>query len=102
MILHPAQLEADSDTCNLMFYNLSLKCLLNINIVRAIPSFFKQKHHTVSFYFSDAIIQNMMRDLHKGIKHSDWLRENTAEKWVSENPDLAKEYMDAAAKGLNS
>ncbi|XP_048731861.1 uncharacterized protein LOC125648869 [Ostrea edulis] len=50
----------------------------------------------------DVFIQNMMRDLHKGIKNSDWLKENTAEKWVSENPDLAKEYMQAAAKGLNS
>ncbi|XP_062579839.1 uncharacterized protein LOC134241830 [Saccostrea cucullata] len=51
---------------------------------------------------SQDLLQDMMRDLHKGIKNGDWLTKNTAEKWVSENPDLAKEYMQAASKGQNS
>lgn len=41
----------------------------------------------------------MMRDLHRVIKHSDWLKENTAKKWTTENPDLAKKFMEAASKG---
>ncbi|XP_061197941.1 uncharacterized protein LOC133206049 [Saccostrea echinata] len=51
---------------------------------------------------SQDLLQDMMKDLHKGIKSGDWLNENTAEKWVSENPDLAKEYMEAASEGHNS
>ncbi|XP_022344185.2 uncharacterized protein LOC111137160 isoform X2 [Crassostrea virginica] len=47
-------------------------------------------------------LQDLMRDLHGKIKNSDWLKENTAEKWTAENPDLAREYLAAASRGQPS
>ena len=43
----------------------------------------------------------LLTDLHKNLKSTDWLQHNTSEKWVTENPQLAKEYMDAV-RGLTS
>ncbi|PVD36675.1 hypothetical protein C0Q70_03661 [Pomacea canaliculata] len=39
-----------------------------------------------------------MRQLHRAIRQSDWLKENTAEKWMEENPDTAKEILDIISK----
>lgn len=50
------------------------------------------------FFSGPACLEDMMRMLHKQIKSSDWLQQNTAEKWVAENPQLAKDYMEAAKK----
>ena len=47
-------------------------------------------------------LQDLMRDLHGKIKNSDWLKENTAEKWTAENPELAQEYLAAASRGQPS
>ena len=47
-------------------------------------------------------LQDLMRELHGKIKNSDWLKENTAEKWTAENPELAREYLAAASKGQPS
>ncbi|KAH3746665.1 uncharacterized protein LOC127847919 [Dreissena polymorpha] len=43
-------------------------------------------------------LEDLFSTLKNQISSSDWLKENTAEKWVQENPELAKEYMDAAKK----
>lgn len=41
----------------------------------------------------------MMRNLYRGIKYSDWLKENIVEKWMLENFDLVKEFMEVVFKG---
>lgn len=41
----------------------------------------------------------MMRNLYRGIKYSDWLKENIVEKWILENFDLVKEFMEVVFKG---
>ncbi|XP_052787238.1 uncharacterized protein LOC128222304 isoform X2 [Mya arenaria] len=43
-------------------------------------------------------LEDLFSTLKQQISSSDWLKENTAEKWVKENPELAKDYMDAAKK----
>lgn len=43
-------------------------------------------------------LEDLLLTLHKQLSDSDWLKKNTAEKWVEENPELAKEYMEAAKK----
>lgn len=43
-------------------------------------------------------LESMLRTLNSNIKAGDWLTQNTAEKWVQENPQLAEEYMKAAEK----
>ena len=43
-------------------------------------------------------LEDLLGTLQKQMKSSDWLKQNTAEKWASENPDLAKEYMEAIKK----
>ncbi|XP_067658703.1 uncharacterized protein [Haliotis asinina] len=40
-------------------------------------------------------LEDLLSTLQKQIKGSDWLKENTAEKWVAENKDLAEEFMKA-------
>lgn len=41
----------------------------------------------------------MMRNLYRGIKYSDWIKENIVEKWTLENFDLVKEFMEVVFKG---
>ena len=43
-------------------------------------------------------LEELVGRLKVQIKESDWLKENTAEKWVAENPDLAREFMDSKNK----
>ena len=40
----------------------------------------------------DENLEDLVRTLHRQIQASDWLKENTAEKWMADNPDLAKEF----------
>ena len=45
--------------------------------------------------FADSL-ESLVTDLHRNLKSTDWLQHNTSDKWIAENPQLAKEYMDAA------
>jgi len=38
-------------------------------------------------------LEDLIRSLHRQIKDSDWLKENTAEKWAAKNPELAKAFL---------
>ena len=40
----------------------------------------------------DENLEDLVRTLHRHIQCSDWLKENTAEKWMTDNPELAKEF----------
>ncbi|XP_071110179.1 uncharacterized protein [Haliotis cracherodii] len=40
-------------------------------------------------------LEDLLSTLQKQIKGSDWLKENTAEKWTAENKELAEEFMKA-------
>ena len=40
----------------------------------------------------DENLEDLVRALHRQIQGSDWLKENTAEKWMTDNPELAKEF----------
>ena len=40
----------------------------------------------------DENLEDLVRTLHRQIQDSDWLKENTAEKWMADNPELAKEF----------
>ncbi|XP_068673668.1 1-aminocyclopropane-1-carboxylate synthase-like protein 1 isoform X1 [Montipora foliosa] len=42
-------------------------------------------------------LEELIRGLHRQIKDSDWLQENTAEKWAAENPELAKAFLNQNA-----
>jgi len=35
----------------------------------------------------------LVRTLNHQIQNSDWLKENAAEKWMADNPELAKEFV---------
>ena len=37
-------------------------------------------------------LEDLVRTLHRQIQDSDWLKENTAEKWMADNPELAREF----------
>ncbi|KAL4217123.1 hypothetical protein ACF0H5_023577 [Mactra antiquata] len=43
-------------------------------------------------------LEDLFLTLRQQISNSDWLEKNTAEQWVEKNPELAKEYMEAAKK----
>ena len=43
-------------------------------------------------------LEDLFFTLKEQITTSGWLGENTSDKWVNANPELAKEYMDAAKK----
>lgn len=47
------------------------------------------------FFVKDPL-EDLVRTLNSNIKGSNWLQENTADKWVQENPELAREYKKAA------
>ena len=38
-------------------------------------------------------LEDLLNTLHRQMKNSDWLKENTAEKWAAENPELAKAFL---------
>lgn len=40
-------------------------------------------------------IEDLLKQLHGQIKSSDWLKENTAEKFENENPELIKAWKEA-------
>lgn len=42
---------------------------------------------------SDETLEDLIHSLNRQIKDSDWLKENTAEKWVAENPELADAFL---------
>ncbi|XP_063960516.1 probable inactive 1-aminocyclopropane-1-carboxylate synthase-like protein 2 [Lytechinus pictus] len=42
---------------------------------------------------SDESLESLMRSFHVSVKNSDWLKENTAEKWKRENPELAEAWI---------
>ena len=46
----------------------------------------------------DESLEDLVRTLHCQIKDSDWLKENTAEKWAAENPELAKAFLHQETK----
>ena len=41
----------------------------------------------------DAPLEDLVRSLSSKLQSSDWLQQNTAEKWTTENPELAKAFM---------
>lgn len=43
-------------------------------------------------------LEGLVSSLKDQISNSDWLQKNTAEKWSEENPELAKEFMEAMKK----
>ena len=43
-------------------------------------------------------LEDLVRTLHRQIKDSDWLKENTAEKWAAENPVLAQAFLHQETK----
>ncbi|XP_053385422.1 1-aminocyclopropane-1-carboxylate synthase-like protein 1 [Mercenaria mercenaria] len=43
-------------------------------------------------------LEDLFATLKQQISSSDWLEKNTSEKWVKDNPELAKQYMEAANK----
>ncbi len=46
----------------------------------------------------DESLEDLVRTLHQQIQGSDWLKENTAEKWMADNPELAKEFLKQNAE----
>lgn len=56
--------------------------------VKAPPS-----HSQDNVTSSDETLEDLIHTLNRQIKDSDWLKENTAEKWVAENPELAKAFL---------
>ncbi|KAL9955480.1 hypothetical protein ACROYT_G036811 [Oculina patagonica] len=52
--------------------------------------------HTASA--GDESLEDLVRTLHQQIQGSDWLKENTAEKWMADNPELAKEFLKQNAQ----
>ena len=46
----------------------------------------------------DENLEDLVRTLHRQMQSSDWLKENTAEKWMAENPELAKEFFKQDTK----
>lgn len=46
----------------------------------------------------DEKLEDLVRTLHRQIQSSDWLKENTAEKWMADNPELAKEFLQQDAE----
>lgn len=47
---------------------------------------------------SDESLGDLVAVLQKQMNKSDWLKENTAEKWMEENPELAKKFMEERSK----
>ena len=43
-------------------------------------------------------LEDLVRTLHRQIQNSDWLKENTAEKWMGDNPELAKAFLKQDAE----
>ena len=43
-------------------------------------------------------LEDLVRTLNLQIQDSDWLKENTAEKWVADNPELAKAFLKQDAQ----
>lgn len=41
-------------------------------------------------------LEDLFKTLKQQIANSDWLEKNSSDKWVQDNPELAKEYMEAA------
>ena len=54
-----------------------------------------QREESNSFVESEngESLEDLLRTLHQQIQNSDWLKENTAEKWMEENPELAKAFL---------
>lgn len=46
----------------------------------------------------DETLEGLVRTLHQQIQDSDWLKENTAEKWMADNPELAKAFIKPSAE----
>jgi hypothetical protein len=46
-------------------------------------------------------LDGLIKDFMKGMRETDWLKENTADKWELENPGLALEYRSAIKKTSN-
>lgn len=43
-------------------------------------------------------LEDLVRTLHQQIQNSDWLKENTAEKWMEDNPEFAKAFLEQSAE----
>ncbi|CAG5135961.1 unnamed protein product, partial [Candidula unifasciata] len=43
-------------------------------------------------------LEELLTTLGQQINNSDWLQQNTAEKFAEENPEVAKAFQDAASK----
>ena len=41
-------------------------------------------------------LHDLIKSFQNEVKQSDWLKDNTSDKWERENPELAKQYRDAA------
>ena len=46
----------------------------------------------------DETLEDLVRTLHRQMQDSDWLKENTAEKWMADNPELAQAFLKQNAK----
>lgn len=44
---------------------------------------------------AESDLQSLIRTFQSEVKTTDWLKENTAERWEKENPELATEYKNA-------
>ena len=46
----------------------------------------------------DETLEDLVRTLHQQMQDSDWLKENTAEKWMADNPELAQAFLNQNAE----
>ena len=50
---------------------------------------------------AESDLQSLIRTFQNEVKKTDWLKENTAERWEKENPELAIEYKNAIKMSQN-
>lgn len=47
---------------------------------------------------SETDLHDLIKTFQSEVKQSDWLKNNTADQWESQNPEVAKQYRDAIAE----
>ena len=45
---------------------------------------------------NEVSLHDLIKTFQNEVKQSDWLKDNTSDKWERENPELAKQYRDAS------
>ena len=61
--------------------------------VNGLPAVPQQNEIEIEESTNSAPLEDLVRTLHEQMKESDWLKTNTADKWVQENPELAKAFL---------